>query len=45
LAKFITSEITATATFNKDEKRSVVGLMLKTRMGIIDARRLPVASP
>lgn len=44
-AEFLVSESSAAVTFNKNEKGSVVGLMLKTRMGVINARRLPATSP
>lgn len=43
--EFNIAETSATATFTKDEKGSVVGLTLKTRMGVINARRLPNTSP
>jgi CubicO group peptidase (beta-lactamase class C family) len=43
--EFIVSESSATATFNKGENGSVMGLTLKTRMGVINARRLPTTGP
>ena len=42
--EFIVGETTATVSFTKDEKGSVVGLTLKTRMGIINAQRLPATN-
>lgn len=43
--EFIVGETSATATFTKDEKGNVVGLALKTRMGVINARRRPKPGP
>jgi CubicO group peptidase (beta-lactamase class C family) len=39
--EFVIAGTAATTTFKKDEKGKVMSLALKTRMGIINARRLP----
>jgi CubicO group peptidase (beta-lactamase class C family) len=38
--EFVISETTATVAFNRDSTGRVIGLALKTRMGIINARKL-----
>ena len=40
VTEFTVGETTAMVTFKKDDKDAVTGLSLKTRMGIVDARRV-----